>query len=102
MTTEVMINQLRNTAKKHENDKLDTFATNITQMCLDVSARLEELNEVEKKVIQLNENLESLIDVAHDTHLACDDEVEKARLDGQIRAYWQVKHLVEDIIKVVS
>ena len=37
MRTDVMINQLRNVAKKHENDKLFTFDTNITQMCIDVA-----------------------------------------------------------------
>lgn len=51
-------------------------------------------------VIQLNENLESLIDVAHATYMGCTDETEKVRLDGQIRAYWQAKHMVEDILKM--
>ena len=60
MKTDVMIRQLRYISKKHENDKLNTFDTNITQMCLDVSNRLEDLNEKTEKVLQLNENLESL------------------------------------------
>ena len=100
MTTDVMFRQLRYTAKKHENDKLNTFDTNITQLCLDVSNRLEELNGITEKILQLNENTESLIDVAHATYMGCTDETEKVRLDGQIRAYWQVKHMVEDILKM--
>lgn len=97
MRTNVMINQLRNVAKKHENDKLFTFDTNITQMCMDSANRIEELYN---GLIKLNENIESLIDVAHDTCMACEDETEKIRLDGQIKAYWNVKGLVEDILKV--
>lgn len=97
MRTDVMINQLRNVAKKHENDKLFTFDTNITQMCIDSANRIEELYN---GLIKLNENIESLIDVAHDTYMACNDETEKARLDGQIKAYWNVKGLVEDILQV--
>lgn len=53
---------------------------------------------MKEKVIRLNENIESLIDVAHNTYMACTDEKEKVRLDGQIRAYWTVKGLVEDIL----
>ena len=65
-----------------------------------ITSRLEELNEANNKLIQLNENLESLIDVAHATYMGCTDETEKVRLDGQIRAYWQAKHMVEDILKM--
>ena len=97
MRTDVMINQLRNVAKKHENDKLFTFDTNITQMCTDSANRIEELYN---GLIKLNENIESLIDVAHDTYMACEDKTEKIRLDGQIKAYWNVKGLVEDILQV--
>ena len=53
---------------------------------------------MKEKLIKLNENIESLIDVAHDTYVGCKDETEKVRLDGQIRAYWTVKGLVEDIL----
>ena len=97
MRTDVMINQLRNVSKKHENDKLFTFDTNITQMCTDSANRIEELYN---GLIQLNEDIESLIDVTHDTYMGCNDEAEKIRLDGQIKAYWNVKGLVEDILQV--
>lgn len=97
MRTDVMINELRRTAKKHENDKLFTFDTNITQMCMDTANRIEELYN---GLIKLNENIDSLIDVAHNTHMECKDEIEKVRLDGQIRAYWNVKGLVEGILKI--
>ena len=50
MRTDVMINQLRKEAKKHENDKLLTFATNITAMCTDVANRLEELEKENKEI----------------------------------------------------
>ena len=56
--------------------------------------------ELIDKVIQLNDNLESLIDVAHSVYMGCKNETEKARLDGQIRAYWQAKHMVEDMLKM--
>ena len=42
METSTMIRQLRRTAKKHENDKLHTFDTDISLMCTDVANRLEE------------------------------------------------------------
>lgn len=50
MRTDVMINQLRKEAKKHENDKLLTFATDITAMCTDVANRLEELEKENKEI----------------------------------------------------
>lgn len=56
METSVMIRQLRYTAKKHENDTLHTFDTNISAMCTDVANRLEELEkekaEIRSKAIQ--------------------------------------------------
>ena len=54
METSVMIRQLRYTAKKHENDTLHTFDTNISAMCTDVANRLEEL-EKEKAEIRAKE-----------------------------------------------
>lgn len=50
METSTMIRQLRRTAKKHENDKLLTFATDITAMCTDVANRLEELEKKNKEI----------------------------------------------------
>lgn len=49
METDVMIRQLRIEAKKHENDKVSTFETNISVMCYDVANRLEEqMKEIEQ------------------------------------------------------
>lgn len=50
METSVMINQLRRTAKKHENDTLHTFDTNISAMCTDVANRLEELEKEKTEI----------------------------------------------------
>lgn len=50
METSTMIRQLRRTAKKHENDKLHTFDTNISLMCTDVANRLEELEKENKEI----------------------------------------------------
>ena len=50
METSTMIRQLRRTAKKHENDKLHTFDTNINAMCLDVADRLEQLEQENRKI----------------------------------------------------
>ena len=50
METSTMIRQLRRTAKKHENDKLYTFDTNISLMCTDVANRLEELEKEKKEI----------------------------------------------------
>lgn len=62
METSVMIRQLRYTAKKHENDTLHTFDTNISAMCTDVANRLEEL-EKEKAEIRA-EAIEEFYDKA--------------------------------------
>lgn len=51
-----------------------------------------------EKIVKLNEIADMLIDVAHDTYMACTDEIEKARLDGQIRAYWTMKNHIEGIL----
>lgn len=50
MRTDVMIKQLRSTAKKHENDKLYTFDTNISLMCMEVANRLEELEKEKQEI----------------------------------------------------
>lgn len=50
METSTMIRQLRRTAKKHENDRLHTFDTNISAMCTDVANRLEELEKENKEI----------------------------------------------------
>ena len=50
METSTMIRQLRRTAKKHENDKLHTFDTDISLMCTDVANRLEELEKEKQEI----------------------------------------------------
>lgn len=50
MDTERMIRELRRTAKKHQNDVLHTFDTDISAMCTDVANRLEELNQSQKEI----------------------------------------------------
>lgn len=50
METSTMIRQLRRTAKKHENDKLHTFDTDISLMCTEVANRLEELEKENKEI----------------------------------------------------
>ena len=73
MRTDVMISQLRREAKKHENDKLQTFDTNITAMCTDVANRLEEL-ENEKKEIRaktIDEFAEALVKHTHKIPSRC-------------------------------
>ena len=61
METSTMIRQLRRTAKKHENDKLHTFDTDMSLMCNDVANRLEKLEkekqEIRNKVIDEFVNL---------------------------------------------
>ena len=42
MTKEELIRNLKYTMKKHKNDKLDTFGTDITQLCKDVLSVLEQ------------------------------------------------------------
>ena len=58
--------------------------------------------DIRKKLIQLNENIESLIDVAHETYMAMPetDTENRARMDAQIKAYWNVKSMVEDVLSL--
>ena len=53
---------------------------------------------MKEKVIKLKKIIDSLIEVAHATYDGCIDETEKVRLDGQLRAYLEVKDHVEDIL----
>ena len=53
---------------------------------------------MQEKIMNLNNIVNMLIDVAHDTYMACTDEIEKVRLDGQIRAYWTIKNHIEDAL----
>jgi hypothetical protein len=64
--------------------------------------RLLNNEDIRNKIIQLNENIESLIDVAHETYMSTSetDTENKARLDAQIQVYWNVKSMVEDILEI--
>lgn len=64
METSTMIRQLRRTAKKHENDKLHTFDTDISLMCTEVANRLEQLEKekTEVRAIAIDEFAERLQD----------------------------------------
>jgi hypothetical protein len=60
--------------------------------------------DIRNKLIQLNENIESLIDVAHDVYMSISetDKENRARMDGQIKAYWNVKPMIEEILGIVG
>ena len=62
--------------------------------------RLLQNEDFKSKIIQLNESIESLIDVAHETYMSTSEmDIEnRARLDAQIQAYWNAKSMVEDIL----
>lgn len=51
-----------------------------------------------EKVLELNDIIDNLIDLAHEKYLNSSDEAEKTKLDGKIKAYWEVKHYVENIL----
>lgn len=55
-----------------------------------------------EKVFKLNEIIDNLIDLAHEKYLNSTDETEKAKLDGRIKAYWEVKDYLENIFLVVE
>jgi hypothetical protein len=68
-----------------------------------MDAALEKLLSNDRnKLLQVNDNIESLIDVAHDTYMETPetDTENRARLDAQIQAYWNVKSMVEDILEI--
>lgn len=58
--------------------------------------------DIRNKLVQLNNNIESLIDVSHETYMTTPeiDTENRARLDAQIKAYWNVKSMVEDILSL--
>lgn len=96
MRTIDLVRELRNEAERHKKDRVFTGQTNITAMCTDVADKLEENL---KALIGLNDAIDSLIDVAHETSLVADSEENKARMEGEVSAYWNVKNLVEDILQ---
>lgn len=54
---------------------------------------------MKEKVIELNNIIDDLIDVAHEEYFHV-DETEQVRLDGKIKAYWEVKDYVENILAI--
>ena len=50
-----------------------------------------------EKAIELDEIIDNLIDLAHEKYLNSSDEAEKLKLDGRIKAYWEVKDNLENI-----
>jgi hypothetical protein len=55
---------------------------------------------MEERVIELNNIIDDLIDKAHEEYFKHTDATEQARLDGKIKAYWEVKNYVENILVV--
>lgn len=55
---------------------------------------------MKEKVIELNNIIDDLIDKAHEEYFKYTDVTEQARLDGKIKAYWEVKNYVENILVV--
>lgn len=55
-------------------------------------------------LIKLNEVLDDLIDVAHNSYLeAKETDIEnRIRLDEKIKTYWHIKNLVEDMLIIKS
>ena len=96
MNTVDMIKELRGEAERHKNDKVFTGQTNISVMCNDIADKMEENL---KAIIHLNEVIDELIDEAHETSLVADTSENKARMEGEVSAYWNVKNLVEDILQ---
>ncbi len=91
-----LVRELRNEAERHKKDKVFTGQTNITAMCTDVADKLEENM---KELISLNDAIDSLIDVAHEASFGADNKENKAQMEGEVSAYWNVKNLVEDILQ---
>lgn len=57
-------------------------------------------NAIREKALRLNDDLENWIDIAHEAFMGCDDELEKARLDGKIKEYWELKSHVEEMLEI--
>ena len=57
-----------------------------------------------QELIRLNEILDDLIDVTHNTYLEIKEtDIEnRIRLDEKIKTYWYIKNLVEDMLIVKS
>jgi hypothetical protein len=55
---------------------------------------------MKEKVIELNDIIDNLIGIAHEEYFKHTDTTEQARLDGKIKAYWEVKDYVENILVV--
>jgi len=90
MTREELIRNLKYTMKKHENDTVSTFGTNISLMCKDVLDYLEqepildkiraEINRQEKWLLQAGYTAYN-VDIAFDTIKAILAESEEKKND---------------------
>ena len=57
--------------------------------------------ETEKrKLIKINNDIDSLIDLAHNLYMNTESEEEKAALDKKIKAYWDIKNIAENMLKI--
>ena len=57
--------------------------------------------EAEKrKLIKMNNDIDSLIDLAHNLYMNTESEEEKAVLDKKIKAYWDIKNIAENMLKI--
>ena len=94
MKTIDMIRELRGEAERHKSDRVFTGQTNISALCTDVADKLEENL---KALIKVKENIDGLIDTAHETSLKFEGE-SKARLEGRVIAFWEVKSMIENLL----
>jgi hypothetical protein len=65
MTKEEIIRNLKYTMEKHENDKVDTFGTNISLMCKDVLDYLEQTTTKECLVVEDCVSRQAVLDKAY-------------------------------------
>lgn len=94
MKTVEMIKELRCESEKHKNDTVFTGQTNISSLCTDVAGKLEEnLNAL----IKVNEDIDNLIEDAHEISLKFSGE-SKAHLEGRVSAFWEVKNMIENLL----
>lgn len=50
-------------------------------------------------LIRLNEEIDRFIDAAHENYLKLENDKDKAAIDGEIKAYWNLKNLVEEFLE---
>ncbi len=89
LTKEELINNIKDCCMVDQRNRLDSALKSLLQK-----------EDSKSKIIQLNDSIESLIDVAHKTYMSTSeaDKINRARLDAQIQAYWNVKAMVENML----